>query len=48
LKLGKLKKLPYGISDYKTIVEKEYLYVERVKAYCGAIQGEIIKQIFNN
>ncbi len=25
------KKIPYGISDYKTIVEKEYLYVDKTK-----------------
>jgi hypothetical protein len=29
--MGKLKKIPYGISDYKTIVAKGYLYVDKTK-----------------
>ena len=27
----KLKKIPYGVSDFKTIIEKEYLYVDKTK-----------------
>ena len=29
----KLKKIPYGISDYKTIVEENYLFVDKTKIY---------------
>ena len=28
---NKLKKIPYGISDYKTIVEENYLFVDKTK-----------------
>ena len=26
-----LKKIPYGISDYKTIVQEDYLYVDKTR-----------------
>lgn len=29
--MGKYKKIPYGISDYRTIVEEGYLYVDKTK-----------------
>lgn len=31
LLMSTLKKIPYGISDYKTIIEKNYLYVDKTR-----------------